>query len=101
MSKQRLPEEAIGEIVGAKGNLLDLNSLVAEIVTAFHGMKALANLLSTLYEELPAKSPSRERLLSNVFRLICMAKMEPPSTDASPEELKAIMQEVVGMEADE
>jgi hypothetical protein len=76
---QLQPDETLEGIAKAKGSECDIRPMLACIIREFGGYEGIAKLLFTDYCELPAKSPSRERLLTNVLRLIGHATV----TDAS------------------
>jgi hypothetical protein len=101
MSKQRHPEGWLEDLVAAKSNPINLNALVAEMLTAFGGLTAFCNLAFATFEELPAKSPSRERMLSNVMRLIAQATIQPPAQEANEEELRAILEQLADGNGDD
>jgi len=97
MLAQHQPDEAIGEILKAKQSRTDSEAVCACVVAAFGGAEGIAKHLFTLYGELPEKSPSRERILSNIMRLVAQTgspQGEVPTEEEDVEDLRAVLQEV-------
>ena len=100
MVKQSHPDEMIADVLKAK-NPVDIHGLLARVIAEFGGNAGLAEKLAVLYEELPKNSPSRERILSNIMRLVnTVSDHQGPPLPAEEEELAAVLRQALTQEAE-
>jgi hypothetical protein len=71
---QRHDAEGVASILAhAPQNAINIHLLLGHVVDQFGGLEAFAEQAFTTYSELPAKSPARERMITNIMRLIAAA----------------------------
>lgn len=99
MIRQRQPEKYINEVVSAKSSPVNIDLLIKHLMSAFGGLESFANVVVTQWTELPDKSPSRQRLISDIMRLIATSKVQGPAVDATQDEIRHELQQI--MQADE
>lgn len=102
--KQHHAAELMKEIAGAKGSEVDIKPLLACVLREFGGNEGIAAKLYADYTELPKKSPSRERMLTNILRLIGHATPQQGVDDESmddneiEEEIKSVVRRALADE---
>lgn len=105
--KQYQAGDLLKEIAQAKGSEVDIRPLLACVIRVFGGYEGLAQKYLADYEALPAKSPSRERVLTNILRLIGHASVaESPDDEGKDDEeiedeIKSVVRRAIAEEGQE
>ncbi len=66
-------EGAVSILAQAPQNSINIQLLLGHVVEKFGGLEGLATKAAEVFDELPAKSPARERMITNIMRLIAAA----------------------------
>jgi len=81
---------AVTELQQAPKNPVDIKMLMGHVLREFGGLEEFAKIIFKQWEALPPKSPARERLLSNLMRLIATATTQgPPEIPIADDDLEA------------
>lgn len=86
------PEAAVALLAKASDNPINIQLLLGYIVNELGGLEEFGKLVATVLLEMPAKSPARERMITNIMRLIAGATV--PGVGVLPTDVKDLQEDL-------